>query len=155
MPKLPEQPKESLVYEDEKLYICLASKPFAFGHTVVVWKKDIEDLHLLSCEDYDYLMDVTDALRDALLRTFKVKKVYMLYMDELKHVHWHLIPRFKVQGFKLFLHPNRTSKQPIGFPLVEKIKENFLLVLTKHPELGSRKTPFASRKHTTHQKGDP
>ena len=28
-----------------------------------------------------------------------MKKVYLIYMDETQHVHWHLIPRYNEKGY--------------------------------------------------------
>ena len=45
--KLPEPDKRAIIYEDKKLYICLASFPIVKGHTVVVWKEAAADLSFL------------------------------------------------------------------------------------------------------------
>ena len=88
MPKYFSKPKRAaIIYEDKKLYICLASLPITTGHTIVVWKKPVTDLHLLKKGDYEYLMDAVDRARNALIRALKVKKVYLIYMDEAQHVH--------------------------------------------------------------------
>ena len=121
MLKLPKPRAKSLFYEDKKLYACLADFPVTKGHSVVVWKKSVPDLCLLSRKDYEYLMDVVDEVRNAIMKALKVKKVYLVYMDEVNQVHWHLIPRYNVKGFNMFLHkPNRLKK----FDLAAKIKEN-------------------------------
>jgi len=116
-------PKESIIYEDENLYVCLAKEPVTEGHLVVVWKKEIPDLNLLADRDYDYLMDTVFAARNALLKTLGLKKVYLVYMDEANHVHWHLIPRNKEEGFDLFAHEPKILKD---FSLAKKIKNNLV-----------------------------
>ncbi|MBI2148177.1 HIT family protein [Candidatus Woesearchaeota archaeon] len=116
--------KESSIYEDKKVKIILANYPLTKGHTIVIWKNNIKDLKKLPKEDYEYLMDKVDEARNALLKTFKVKKVYLVYMDELQHVHWHLIPRYKEKGFKVFKHKPKKTKD---FSLAEEIKKNFIL----------------------------
>lgn len=115
--------KESIIYEDEKLYVCLAKYPITEGHTVVVFKKEVADLKLLPDRDYDYLMDTVFAVRNALLKTLKIKKVYLIYMDEAEHVHWHLVPRYKEEGFDLF---QRKPKLLKDFSLAKKIKKNLV-----------------------------
>ena len=50
--KLPKPHKNAIIYEDDKLYACLANYPITRGHTVVVWKDTVEDLHLLSRNEY-------------------------------------------------------------------------------------------------------
>lgn len=107
---MPEPNKEALIYEDNKLYVTLANFPKAKGHTVVVWKDKISDLHLLKESDYDYLMDKINDVRNALLKTLGIEKVYLVYMDEAKQVHWHLFPRYNEEGFDVFNHEAKELK---------------------------------------------
>ena len=123
MGKLTRPPKESIIYEDQKLYVCLATHPITKGHTVVVFKKEVADLKLLPDRDYDYLMDTVFAVRNTLLKTLKIKKVYLIYMDETNHVHWHLVPRYKERGFDLFQYKPKMLKD---FSLARKIKKNLV-----------------------------
>jgi len=120
---LPKPDKRAIIFEDNLLYACLAKYPIAKGHVVVVWKQDVPDLGLLKEDDYDYLMDVVDATRNALLKTLGIKKVYLLYMDELGHVHWHLLPRYNERGYDVFLHKPKILKD---FSLAEDIRVNFV-----------------------------
>lgn len=115
--------KKSIIYEDEKLYVCLAKYPITEGHTVVVFRKEVADLKLLPDRDYDYLMDTVFTTRNALLKTLKIKKVYLIYMDEANHVHWHLVPRYKEKGFDVF---QRKPKLLKDFSLTKRIKKNLI-----------------------------
>ncbi|MBI2102866.1 HIT domain-containing protein [Candidatus Woesearchaeota archaeon] len=78
--RLPIPQKEAMIYEDTKLYACLANYPIVKGHTIIVWKKTVQDLHLLSKNDYEYLMDKVNEVRNALIKTFKIEKVYLTYL---------------------------------------------------------------------------
>ena len=120
MADLPEAPKESIVYEDEKLYVALALYPIARGHTIVMWKKSVKDLHLLERADYEYLMRMVEITRDALLSVLNIEKVYLVYMDELKHVHWHLVPRYNEKGFNVFIHE---AKKTGDFSLAPALRQ--------------------------------
>ena len=82
MAKLPRPSKKSIIYDDQQLYVCLAKNPIDQGHVVVVWKKEVPDLHLMPDRDYDYLMDTVFAVRNALLKTLHLKKVYLVYMEK-------------------------------------------------------------------------
>jgi diadenosine tetraphosphate (Ap4A) HIT family hydrolase len=116
--------EQAIIYNDSKLYACLANYPIVKGHTVIVWKKSVSDLHLLSKKDYEYLMDKVDEVRNSLIKTLKVKKVYLIYMDEANQVHWHLVPKYNEKGFDVFQHkPNKL----IDFSLTNKIKDNLVL----------------------------
>lgn len=121
--ELPTPPAKAIIYQDELLYVCLATHPIAPGHVVIVWKKDVKDLHSLAERDYDYLMDTVNSVRNAMLLALKIKKVYLVYMDEVQHVHWHLLPRYNEKGFDMFLHE---PKEAIDFSLVDKIKSHLV-----------------------------
>jgi diadenosine tetraphosphate (Ap4A) HIT family hydrolase len=122
MESLPTPPKEAILFEDGRLYVCLASFPITRGHTVVVWKHRTEDLHLLTREEYEYLMDIVDAARNALLSALSVEKVYLMYMDEIKQVHWHLVPRYDEQGVNMLAH---TPVETTDFSLADSIRATF------------------------------
>ena len=121
MHNLPSPKKRAVFYDDSKLFATLANYPIIRGHTVVVWKKSVPDLHLLSRKDYEYLMDKVDEVRNALLKTLYLKKVYLIYMDEANQVHWHLIPRYNIKGFNLLKHKPTKLKD---FTLAEKLRKN-------------------------------
>lgn len=125
MNNLLEPEKEAIFYEDDSLYACLASSPLSRGHSIVVWKKPVTDLHLLSREDYKYLMDKVDLVRNTLIKVLKVDKVYLMYMDEVKHVHWHLIPRYNLMGFNLLKHNPGKLK---SFGLAKELKDKVALL---------------------------
>ncbi|MCK4918739.1 MAG: HIT domain-containing protein [Candidatus Pacebacteria bacterium] len=101
MSNLPTPPKESIYYEDHKLYVCLAVEPKTKGHSIVVWKEEKDDLKRLNIDDYEYLMDAVKITRESLRKFYGVEKVYLMYIDEAKHIHWHLIPRYKEMGFEV------------------------------------------------------
>ena len=117
---LSKPPPQAMPYEDFFLYACMATYPITRGH-VVVWKKDVPDLARLPEREYDYLMDTINIVRDAIPKALKIKKVYLMYMDEARHVHWHLVPRYNEKGFDVFLHkPVKTT----DFSLASKIKRH-------------------------------
>ena len=117
---LPKPFKNAIILDDKKLYACLANEPIVPGHVVVVWKKKVADLHLLGKKDYDYLMTQVDKIRTAMLKALKIDKVYLLYMDEAKQVHWHLVPRYKEMGLKNLSHKPGKIKD---FLLDDKIRK--------------------------------
>jgi diadenosine tetraphosphate (Ap4A) HIT family hydrolase len=117
---LPIPTQEAIVYENDFLYICCASYPITKGHLVVVWKEDAEDIHSLTRQEYELLMDSVQMARDAQLTLLGVKKVYLIYMDEAKQVHWHLVPRYKIIGFSIFSHSPKIAKK---FPLAKDFRK--------------------------------
>ena len=138
MPAFPKPPAKDLVYEDRDTFACVASAPFAKGHVIVAWKKDVADLHELHCKEFDRLMAVVDAIRDAILLAYGTDKVYLFYMDELRHVHWHLIPRLgKMTGFKLVVGPAAAGAKKDPRAAVV-LREAMRKVLPEHKELGKK-----------------
>ncbi|MFA6447370.1 MAG: HIT domain-containing protein [Patescibacteria group bacterium] len=128
----PKPDPKSIIYQDSKLYVCAAAHPFAKDHLLVVWKKDVKDLHALSCKDFEFLMEIVDATRDTMLEVFKVKKVYLFYMDEARHVHWHLIPRYKAKGFSIVVGHKVPNSD---FSRVPELKKIFQKMLKRHQAL--------------------
>lgn len=123
---LPTPKNGAIFYEDDEMYACLANFPIVNGHSVVVWKNKINDINLLDRKDYDKLMEVTEIVRDALINVLEIDKVYLLYMDEIKHVHWHLIPRAdREMGMKLLQHkPSELSDTSLAIKLSQYIQNN-------------------------------
>lgn len=124
--QLPKPLSRAIIYEDKNLYACLATHPVTKGHVVVVWKKVVSDLGRMSERDYDRLMDAVNAVRSAMLAALKIKKVYLVYRDEMRHVHWHLIPRYNKKGFDIFLH---APKKTADFSLAPKIKRHLRFLI--------------------------
>jgi diadenosine tetraphosphate (Ap4A) HIT family hydrolase len=121
--KLPIPLPKAIIYEDQLLCVCLATHPIARGHVVIVWKNDVSDLRSLSERDYDYLMDTVNSVRNAMLEALKIRKVYLIYMDEVQHVHWHLVPRYNEKGFDVFLHE---PTEIVDFSLTSEIKQHLV-----------------------------
>lgn len=101
-------PKNSIFFEDVRVIVALAFEPLTKGHSVVIWKEVREDIHELNTEDYEYLMDVVEVTRDSLRKMYGVEKVYVMYLDEVNWVHWHLVPRYDEKGFNVLKHTPET-----------------------------------------------
>jgi len=123
---LPTAPEEAIIYENDFLYVCLAPFPVTSGSTVVVWRGGVVDLHNLNQKEYNYLMEIVDVTRDALQRVCYVEKVYLIYMDEAREVHWHLVPRYNEEGFNVFKHIPLETRD---FSLAPLFREAFLDIL--------------------------
>ena len=108
MAKFPEPKEGSVFYEDKKTYACLAFHPIVEGHTILAWKEDVEDINDLSEEDYLYLASIVYKVRRCLLGVYGTDKVYVAYLDEFRHVHFHLFPRNPGGeiGFGLMVKPH-------------------------------------------------
>jgi diadenosine tetraphosphate (Ap4A) HIT family hydrolase len=124
MVKFPEPLEGTVFYEDDRSYACLAFHPIAEGHTIVAWKDDFEDLNDMNVADYDHLMRVVFVVRDALMRCYNAPKVYVAYLDEFRHVHFHLFPRKEgdEMGFGFMNKPHGELAGTNFAPTVETLK---------------------------------
>jgi len=59
--------EKSIIYQDKKLYVCLAKYQVTKGHIIVIWNKPISDLHLLAKKDYE---NACQWLKDSSLKRF-------------------------------------------------------------------------------------
>lgn len=65
-------------------------------------------------------MDFVDRVRNVLLEVLKLEKVYLIYMDEIKQVHWHLVPRYDDKGFNMLAH---IPTESIDFSLAPSLRQ--------------------------------
>lgn len=117
-----ETPKDSIIFENDKVIVALAFEPLTKGHCVVIWKSGEKDINILNTKNYEYLMDIVNLTRNTLKKFYMVEKVYLMYLDECNWVHWHLIPRYDEEGFNVLNHkPVRID----NFQDVEKLSDIF------------------------------
>lgn len=127
-----ETPKESIIFEDTRVLIALALRPLTRGHAIVIWKGGEEDINKLGVEDYEYLMDAARVTRESLLQFYGVEKVYLMYLDETKWVHWHLVPRYDEEGFNILKHdPQVLSDFKDMGVLIEVFSETYKKMLSE------------------------
>lgn len=94
--KIVKEKLEPFIYEDKKV-IALASKYSTNpGHMVVFLKKHTENMNGISINDYLHLQKVVKRYYKQLMKNYKPEKIYiMLLAEEVEHIHFHLIPRYK------------------------------------------------------------
>ncbi len=98
----------SVVYEDESTIAFLDIQPINPGHVLVVPKAHAESLVELSPEDAAQVMRVGQLMDKALRSSgLHCEGVNLFIADgkaagqEVGHVHLHVFPRFKEDGFKI------------------------------------------------------
>lgn len=99
------------VYEDENVIAFLDAEPVSKGHTLVVPKQHVENIHEAEGMDYmwDALVKVSDAVRDA----FDAKglnidqNVGEVAGQEVFHMHFHVTPRY--DGSEIELEYDRSE----------------------------------------------
>ena len=96
------------VAENEHCFAFLDIMPRAKGHTLVVPKKEIDQLFDLSDEDYNELMKFAKQIAVALKSAVPCKRVGMAVIGlEVPHTHIHLIPLEKAEDIN-FQRPHIT-----------------------------------------------
>jgi len=81
------------VYEDDQVIAFLTIHPLSDGHTLVVPKKQVDQIWDLDADDYDYLWRTTQKIALHLRNTMKVERVGVVIKGfEVPHAHIHLIP---------------------------------------------------------------
>lgn len=113
------------VYEDENVFAFLDANPTSRGHTLVVPKEHVENIHEASGMDYmwDAVVKVSDAVRDA----FDAEGLNIsqnngeIAGQEVMHLHFHVTPRYT--GDEIEVNYNRSELEN-GEKVAKAIAEN-------------------------------
>jgi len=99
--------QSSIVYEDDIAVAFMDIQPVNEGHLLVVPKKHYVTLDDCDEETAKHLMTVTKKLNSAVSKSVKCEGVLNLIANgeaagqEIFHLHIHIVPRFKNDGFGL------------------------------------------------------
>ncbi len=81
------------IYEDDRVIAFLTIHPLSDGHTLVVPKKQIDQIWDLESDDYDYLWKIAQKIALHLRQTMDLARVGVVIKGfEVPHTHIHLIP---------------------------------------------------------------
>lgn len=112
------------VYEDENVLAFLDANPSSKGHTLVIPKEHVENIHQASDMDYMWksIVKVSDAVKDA----FNAEGLNISQNNgkvagqEVFHLHFHITPRYT--GDEIEVNYNR-SELDNGEEIAETIQE--------------------------------
>ena len=83
----------NIIFEDDRVIAFLTTHPLSEGHTLVVPKKQVEQIWDLDKDDYEYLWDTAKKIAIHLRLVMEVDKVGVVVKGfEVPHTHIHLIP---------------------------------------------------------------
>ncbi len=105
----------SFIYEDETVAAFLDLFPINPGHILIIPKHHAVLTHELPANIYARLMDVTLKMCQALRESAFHKEGILWFladgppMQEVPHVHMHVVPRAKGDGFKIVMPPSRAK----------------------------------------------
>jgi histidine triad (HIT) family protein len=143
----------SVVYSDEKVIAFLDAQPVNLGHVLVIPRAHARDLSELEPEVGGQMFKVAMAVAEGLRRSgVKCEGVDLLLGDKwavsrlFPHVHLHVIPRFRGDGFEqkygpsYGLKPERKELDAVAEQIRRgfcSIKGHDILALKNHEKSGS------------------
>lgn len=81
------------IYEDDRVLAFLTIQPFSEGHTLVVPKKQIDQIWDLEDQDYDYLWNTAKKIAKHIKSVMDSERIGVVVKGfEVPHAHIHLIP---------------------------------------------------------------
>lgn len=115
------------VAEDEKFYAFLDINPIAWGHTLVVPKKEVDYIFDMDDADLGEMAIFAKKVAKAIKETLPCKKVGMAVLGlEVPHAHIHLVP-LKNEGDMDFKHkienPSPEKMQEIASGIYSNFKK--------------------------------
>ena len=114
------------LYEDEKTIAFLDIYPIAKGHTLIIPKNHSATLYDISIEDAEAVGATVSRVAKTVKKVLKCDGVNVyqgnerVAMQEIFHVHFHVIPRFENDGIVLMAQKSELKEDP---EITSKLKE--------------------------------
>lgn len=125
----------SIVYSDERIMAFMDVQPVNPGHVLIIPKTHAAQLSELDPELGAYMFKVAMRVAGALRQSgVKCEGINLLLADgkaasqDIFHVHLHLVPRFRGDGFGMRLGPNygvKPNRKELG-EVAERIRASML-----------------------------
>ena len=81
------------IYEDDRVIAFLTNHPIIEGHTLVVPKKQVDQIWDMESDDYAYLWQTAKKIALHLRKVLEIERVGVVIKgNEVAHAHIHLIP---------------------------------------------------------------
>ena len=92
-----------IIYEDERVIAFLDTHPISEGHTLVVPKKQVDQIWDLDKNDYEYLWEIVRRIGSNTREIIKSTRVGVIVEGfGVPHAHIHLIPIYHSNDLKKF-----------------------------------------------------
>lgn len=114
-----------IVYEDDDVVAFLDANPVSKGHTLVVPKKHVEDIH--GAEGMQYMWDALVKISDALDQAFEPEGINIAQNNgeaagqEVFHLHFHVTPVYTGEELEVTYDRSELEK---GDEIAGKIAES-------------------------------
>lgn len=122
------QVPSKLLFETEKTQAFLDAFPAAKGHSLIIPKTHYETLLEIPEEDLKDAIVVAKKVAGAVVKATNADGFNLVQNNKeaagqlVKHVHFHLVPRFKDDGLKLTF-PSNQEEEKVLLEMQEKIKK--------------------------------
>jgi len=119
-----------IIYEDDVVVAFLDIFPVNPGHTLIVPKQEVENMMQTSDEVLTHVMRVAKQIAPAILKTVGATDFNFTTNNGpaagqvIMHTHFHLIPRFVDDGYKMWGHKETTTEELVA--LANQIKQNMV-----------------------------
>jgi len=117
--------KVHIIYEDKGVLVFLDEFPIAKGHTLVVFKRHCRDIMETAPEEAAKLGKIVAWIAHGIKLALGAEFIYIASLcEDVRHVHFHLIPRYKKdkKGFGHFMSPRGRIEN--GGELATRIESN-------------------------------
>jgi len=111
------------IAESEECFAFLDIRPLKMGHTLVVPKKEVDDMFELEEETYLQLHLFAKKVAAAIKQAFPCNRISTLVIGlEVPHCHIHLVPLDKVSDVNISNKPLNLSAEQMA-EIAEKIRQ--------------------------------
>jgi diadenosine tetraphosphate (Ap4A) HIT family hydrolase len=85
-----------LLWQDERCRVVHVAEPGYSGFCRVIWETHVKEMTDLSDDDRLHLMEVVFAVESVIREQLEPDKMNLASLgNQVPHLHWHVIPRFR------------------------------------------------------------
>ena len=119
-----------IIHEDELVIAVLDINPISDGHTLIIPKKDVPDIHSLDSETGNRVMEVAKMLAGAIEQEFGFNGSMIMAVNgvfqDVPHFHLHVFGRNKSNDIKFSYPENTNSDDEHLAKNAKKLREKIL-----------------------------
>lgn len=116
------KPEEgALIWRGDDCRVILVNDPDLPGFCRVIWNHHVRELSDLTYGERDLLMNLVNAVEEAVRHVMHPDKVNLATLgNQVPHIHWHVIPRYKDDAFFPGSAWSARTQQTLGSTLEER-----------------------------------
>ncbi|MDT3493255.1 HIT family protein [Bacillus toyonensis] len=125
------------IYEDDYVTCFLDHEPFYSGHTLIVPKRHVVEVHELDDVVAKSIMDASKLIAKAIKVLYEPDGITICQnggiFNELTHYHMHVVPRYKERSFAEFYTVQSGEKKNYNFEETQNLLKEAIeqILLTK------------------------